>query len=198
MNPRAPSRRSAAPRAHPRLASRSAARPKSARLRRVGRIALYGVIGFIIGSIVLVALYRALPPPGTPLMLIRRVEGRLGLYGNCHVRLLIKRPSISGRRLCQPSRPRKIGQARPREMGPANSAGKRLRADYRRRRLGASPPQHGAPRRIRRHPVHRPANRLPSARRTFATSSVVRLSVPLVIRNTRSALRWRAPSATTS
>ena len=34
-----------------------------------------GLIGFIIGSIVLVALYRALPPPGTPLMLIRRVEG---------------------------------------------------------------------------------------------------------------------------
>jgi hypothetical protein len=27
------------------------------------------------GSIVLVALYRALPLPGTPLMLIRRVEG---------------------------------------------------------------------------------------------------------------------------
>jgi monofunctional biosynthetic peptidoglycan transglycosylase len=44
-------------------------------LRRVGRIALYGVIGFLIGSIVLVALYRALPPPMTPLMLIRRVEG---------------------------------------------------------------------------------------------------------------------------
>ena len=42
---------------------------------RVGRIALYGVIGFLIGSIVLVALYRALPPPVTPLMLIRRVEG---------------------------------------------------------------------------------------------------------------------------
>ena len=34
--------------------------------------------------------------------------------------------------------------------------------------------------------------------RTFATSSVVRLSVPLVIRNTPSASRWRAPSATTS
>ena len=44
-------------------------------MRRIGRIALYGVIGFLIGSIVLVALYRALPPPGTPLMLIRRVEG---------------------------------------------------------------------------------------------------------------------------
>src|SRR5437764_14770805 len=30
---------------------------------------------FIIGSIVEVALYRFLPPAGTPLMLIRRVEG---------------------------------------------------------------------------------------------------------------------------
>jgi hypothetical protein len=43
-------------------------RPKSGRLRRIGRIALYGVIGFIIGSIVAVGLYRALQPPGTPLM----------------------------------------------------------------------------------------------------------------------------------
>ena len=75
MNSRARSRHGAAPAARPRLASGSAARPKSGRLRRVGRIALYGVIGFLIGSIVLVALYRALPPPGTPLMLIRRVEG---------------------------------------------------------------------------------------------------------------------------
>src|SRR5438045_4194998 len=75
MNPRAPSRRGAAPRAQPRLASGRAAHPKSGLLRRVGSIALYGTIGFIIGSIVVVALYRFLPPPGTPLMLIRRVEG---------------------------------------------------------------------------------------------------------------------------
>jgi hypothetical protein len=75
MNPRAPSRRGAARRAHRRLASRSAARPKSGLLRRVGLIALYGAIGFIIGSIVLVALYRVLPPAGTPLMMIRLVEG---------------------------------------------------------------------------------------------------------------------------
>jgi hypothetical protein len=53
MNPRAPSQRGAALRAHPRRASGIAARPKSGRLRRVGRIALYGVIGFIISSIVL-------------------------------------------------------------------------------------------------------------------------------------------------
>jgi monofunctional biosynthetic peptidoglycan transglycosylase len=75
MNSRAPSRRGAAPAARPRLAWGSAARPKSGQLRRIGRIALYGAIGFLIASIVLVALYRVLPPPGTPLMLIRRVEG---------------------------------------------------------------------------------------------------------------------------
>ena len=75
MNPRAQSRRGAAPRAQPRLASGRAAHPKSGLLRRVGRIALYGAIGFIIGSIVVVTLYRFLPPPGTPLMLIRLVEG---------------------------------------------------------------------------------------------------------------------------
>jgi len=75
MNPRAPSRRGAVSRTRPRLSSERAARPRSGLLRRVGHIALYGVIGFLIGSIVLVALYRALPPPGTPLMLIRRVEG---------------------------------------------------------------------------------------------------------------------------
>ena len=54
-----------------------AARPKSGRLRRIGRIALYGVIGFMIGSIVLVALYRVVPPPGTPLMLLRLVQGHI-------------------------------------------------------------------------------------------------------------------------
>jgi monofunctional biosynthetic peptidoglycan transglycosylase len=75
MSPRAPSRHGAAQRTQPRLASGRAARPKSGLLRRVGRIAIYGAIGFIIGSIVLVASYRVLPPPGTPLMLIRRVEG---------------------------------------------------------------------------------------------------------------------------
>jgi hypothetical protein len=75
MNSRAPSRRGAAPAARPRFAWGSAARPKSGPLRRIGRIALYGAIGFLIASIVLVALYRVLPPPGTPLMLIRRVEG---------------------------------------------------------------------------------------------------------------------------
>jgi len=75
MNSRAPSRRGAAPAARPRLASGIAARPKSGLLRRIGRIALYSVAGFIVGSIVLVVLYRALPPPGTPLMLIRLVEG---------------------------------------------------------------------------------------------------------------------------
>jgi monofunctional glycosyltransferase len=34
-----------------------------------------GIGGFVICSIVLVMLYRVLPPPGTPLMLLRLVEG---------------------------------------------------------------------------------------------------------------------------
>jgi monofunctional biosynthetic peptidoglycan transglycosylase len=74
MNSRAPSRGAAPPAPH-RRASAIAARSKSSRLRRIGRIALCGVISFVIGSIVLVALYRVLPPPGTPLMLLRLVEG---------------------------------------------------------------------------------------------------------------------------
>jgi len=44
-------------------------------LRRLGRVALWVIGGFTIGSVLLVALYRYLPPPGTPLMLLRRVEG---------------------------------------------------------------------------------------------------------------------------
>ena len=44
-------------------------------VRRLARIALWVISGFIVGSILLVALYRYLPPPGTPLMLLRRVEG---------------------------------------------------------------------------------------------------------------------------
>jgi monofunctional glycosyltransferase len=75
MNSQVSPRRGAAPHVRPRLASGSAARPRSGLLRRVGRIALYSVIGFVIGSILLVALYRVLPPPGTPLMIIRLVEG---------------------------------------------------------------------------------------------------------------------------
>src|ERR1700760_4544892 len=52
------------------------------RLRRFARIALWVISGFIIGSILLVALYRYVPPPGTPLMLLRRVEG-YGIYKSC-------------------------------------------------------------------------------------------------------------------
>jgi monofunctional biosynthetic peptidoglycan transglycosylase len=44
-------------------------------LRRFGRILLFAITGFLIGSLVLVAIYREVPPPVTPLMLIRRVEG---------------------------------------------------------------------------------------------------------------------------
>src|SRR5439155_1395382 len=43
-----------------------------------------------------------------------------------------------------------------------------------------------------------PAQRLPSARRTLAISSVARFSVPLVIRKTRSAAQRRTSSATAS
>jgi hypothetical protein len=52
------------------------------RLRRLARVALWVISGFIIGSILLVALYRYVPPPGTPLMLLRRVEG-YGIYKSC-------------------------------------------------------------------------------------------------------------------
>jgi monofunctional biosynthetic peptidoglycan transglycosylase len=44
-------------------------------LRRIGRILLLAIGGFLIGSVFLVAIYRELPPPATPLMLIRAVEG---------------------------------------------------------------------------------------------------------------------------
>src|SRR5262249_55188487 len=44
-------------------------------LRRLGRVALWVIGGFTVGSVLLVALYRYVPPPGTPLMLLRRVEG---------------------------------------------------------------------------------------------------------------------------
>jgi monofunctional biosynthetic peptidoglycan transglycosylase len=44
-------------------------------LRRLGRILLFLTGGFLIGSLLLVVLYREVPPPATPLMLIRRIEG---------------------------------------------------------------------------------------------------------------------------
>jgi len=50
------------------------ARPAGA-LRRLGRIPAFAITGFLIGSVFLVALYRVVPPPVTPLMLIRLVEG---------------------------------------------------------------------------------------------------------------------------
>jgi monofunctional glycosyltransferase len=43
--------------------------------RRLGRILLFAVAGLLILSVFLAALYRAVPPPVTPLMLIRLVEG---------------------------------------------------------------------------------------------------------------------------
>jgi hypothetical protein len=97
--------------------------------------------------------------------------GRLGLHGDCHVGLLIKR-STHLRPPPLPAKPAEENRAsRPLEIGPSNSAGKRIRADYRRRRPRAAP-QHGAPRRIRRHPVNRPATgcrgpNVPSRRRRW-------------------------------
>jgi monofunctional biosynthetic peptidoglycan transglycosylase len=44
-------------------------------LRRIGRILALLAAGFLIVSVLLVALYREVPPPATPLMLIRRIEG---------------------------------------------------------------------------------------------------------------------------
>jgi monofunctional glycosyltransferase len=61
--------------ANRRHAPAGAANRTHGRLRRFARIGLWVISGFIIGSILLVALYRYLPPPGTPLMLLRRVEG---------------------------------------------------------------------------------------------------------------------------
>jgi len=61
--------------ANRRHAPAGAANRTRGRLRRLARIALWVSGGFIIGSILLVALYRYLPPPGTPLMLFRRAEG---------------------------------------------------------------------------------------------------------------------------
>jgi monofunctional glycosyltransferase len=53
----------------------SAANRTHGMLRRLARIAFWVISGFVVGSILLVTLYRYLPPPGTPLMLLRRVEG---------------------------------------------------------------------------------------------------------------------------
>ena len=44
-------------------------------LRRLGRIALFCLSGFVLGSLLLTMLYRYLPPPVTPLMLLRLADG---------------------------------------------------------------------------------------------------------------------------
>ncbi|HWB48501.1 MAG TPA: monofunctional biosynthetic peptidoglycan transglycosylase [Stellaceae bacterium] len=44
-------------------------------LRRAGRILLLVIGGFLTASVVLVALYREVPPPATPLMLLRLTDG---------------------------------------------------------------------------------------------------------------------------
>ena len=43
--------------------------------RRLGRLLLFATGGFLIGSLLFVVLYREVPPPATPLMLIRGAEG---------------------------------------------------------------------------------------------------------------------------
>jgi len=44
-------------------------------LRRIGRTLAWLFAAFLAGSVILVALYREVPPPVTPLMLIRTAEG---------------------------------------------------------------------------------------------------------------------------
>jgi monofunctional glycosyltransferase len=44
-------------------------------VRRIGRVLAFAAGGFVVVSLALVALYREVPPPATPLMLIRRIEG---------------------------------------------------------------------------------------------------------------------------
>jgi len=50
-------------------------RALSQTLHRLTRLLLLATGGFLIASILLVALYRVVPPPATPLMLIRAAEG---------------------------------------------------------------------------------------------------------------------------
>jgi monofunctional biosynthetic peptidoglycan transglycosylase len=45
-------------------------------LRRLGRILAFAAGAFLVLSVFLVALYREVPPPVTPLMLIRGIEGQ--------------------------------------------------------------------------------------------------------------------------
>ena len=48
---------------------------RNSKLRRIGGIAAWTAASFLIGSVFLVVVYREVPPPVTPLMLIRLVEG---------------------------------------------------------------------------------------------------------------------------
>jgi monofunctional biosynthetic peptidoglycan transglycosylase len=44
-------------------------------LRRLGRAVFFGICSFVIATILLVTLYRDVPPPATPLMLLRWADG---------------------------------------------------------------------------------------------------------------------------
>jgi monofunctional glycosyltransferase len=57
------------------MAGSSLAKGPRAVAQRFGRILLYALAGCLIGSVLLVVIYRLVPPPVTPLMLIRTVEG---------------------------------------------------------------------------------------------------------------------------
>jgi monofunctional glycosyltransferase len=48
---------------------------RNSMLRRVARIAAWTTVSWLIGSVLLVMVYRLVPPPVTPLMLIRAAEG---------------------------------------------------------------------------------------------------------------------------
>jgi monofunctional glycosyltransferase len=69
------------------IAGRAARSPRSARrvplMRRLLRFALLIAGLFVMGSVVAVALYRVMPPPATPLMLIRAAQGH-GLVKTWH------------------------------------------------------------------------------------------------------------------
>lgn len=57
------------------MTGRGAIQPRPKLLRRLGRLALFAAAGLIGLSLFWVLAYRVVPPPLTPLMLIRRVEG---------------------------------------------------------------------------------------------------------------------------
>ncbi len=132
-----PSRRREASGSQPRRAS--AATSRYAMLRRLGEIALYGFGGLVLVSLVLVAFYRAAPPPVTPLMLIRLVSGH-GIHKSWrsldHISAYLVRAIMAseGRSLLPPPRVRlerdrdRLGSV-PRQTWPLAGRQHHLHAD---------------------------------------------------------------------